>query len=180
MKGVVFNYLAEMVEEEFGLEAWDSILQATGLAGDYISSQTYPDEELMMLVDAAHEKTGIDKKDLIRSFGRFILPNFREQNPQFFESQTNLKSFLLSVDRMIHIEVRKLHPDAALPEFDYADESDSELTMYYSSPRKLCHLAEGLIDASAEHFNTKYELQHTECMHDGAERCTLKIIFPDQ
>lgn len=179
MKGVVFNYLAEMVEEGFGLEAWDSILQSTGLTGNYIASETYPDEELMTLVDAAHDKTGIDKKELVRSFGRFILPNFREQSPQFFEAHTDLRSFLLSVDRMIHIEVRKLHPDAALPEFDYDEESSSELTMYYTSPRKLCFLAEGLIDASAEHYKTKYELDHKECMHDGAERCTLHIRFLD-
>ncbi len=179
MKGVVFNYLAEMVEEGFGLEAWDSILQTTGLTGNYIASETYPDEELMALVDAAHDKTGIDKRDLVRSFGKYILPNFREQNPQFFEAHNDLKSFLLSVDQMIHIEVRKLHPDAALPEFEYQDKDDSEFTMYYSSPRKLCFLAEGLIEASAEHFGTKYELEHPECMHDGAERCALKIRLLD-
>jgi len=179
MKGVVFNHLADMVEEQFGLEAWDSILSSTELSGEYISSETYPDEELMTLVNAAHEKTGIDTKDLVRAFGRYMLPIFRDTNPQFFEGHKNLKSFLLSVDRIIHVEVRKLHPDASLPEFDYQEESDSQLTMYYTSSRKLCHLAEGLIAASAEHFNTDYELQHNECMHDGADRCTLKIQFKD-
>ena len=178
MKGVVFNYLAEMVEEQFGLEAWDSILQTTDLSGEYISSETYPDEELITLVNASHEKTGIDKSTLIRSFGQFMLPSFREQNPQFFENH-NLKSFLLSVDRVIHVEVRKLHPDAALPKFDCEDESDSEFTMYYSSPRMLCYLAEGLIAGAAEHFNARYELDHAECMHDGADRCKLKIQILD-
>jgi len=179
MKGIVFNYLGEMVEEEFGLEAWDALLQKTGLSGEFVASETYPDEDLMALVAAAHEATGIDTKELVRSFGRFMLPNFRRQNPQFFEGHTTLKSFLLSVDRVIHVEVRKLHPGAVLPEFDYEDESDSELTMHYTSPRKLCFLAEGLIDASAEHFKTKYEIDHTECMHDGAEKCTLKIKILD-
>lgn len=179
MKGIVFNYLGEMVEEQFGLEAWDGLLQKTGLSGHFVASETYPDEDLMALVAAAHEATGIDSKELVRSFGRFMLPNFKSQNPQFFEGHQDLKSFLLTVDRVIHVEVRKLHPGAILPKFEYVDESDSELTMYYSSPRKLCHLAEGLIDASAEHFNTRYELDHIECMHDGAERCTLKIKILD-
>jgi len=51
--------------------------------------------------------------------------------------------------------------------------------MYYTSPRKLCFLAEGLIEGAAEQFNTKYELSHTECMHDGADRCALKIKILD-
>ena len=108
-----------------------------------------------------------------------MLPHFQQQNPQFFEGHTDLKSFLLTVDRVIHVEVRKLHPGAELPQFDYEDESDKELTMIYTSPRKLCFLAEGLIDASAKHFNTKYELDHTECMHNGADSCNLKIKILD-
>jgi len=175
MKGIVFNLLGEMVEEEFGLEAWDSLLTKTGLDGHFISSQTYPDEDLFALVGAATEATGIDAKELIRSFGRYMLPAFRQQNPQFFDEHTDLKSFLLTVDRVIHVEVRKLHPGAILPEFTYNSESDSQLTMYYTSPRKLCHLAEGLIDASAKHFKTRYELDHSQCMHDGAKHCELKI-----
>jgi len=175
MKGIVFNLLGEMVEEEFGLEAWDGILDKTGLDGQFIASETYSDEDLFALVGAAHEATGIEAKELIRSFGRFLLPEFKKQAPQFFEGHTDLKSFLLTVDRVIHVEVRKLHPGVQLPEFTYESESDSQLTMYYKSPRKLCHLSEGLIDAAAEHFKTKYELVHDQCMHDGADRCELKI-----
>jgi len=179
MKGMVFNYLGEMVEEQFGLEAWDGLLQKTGLDGQFIASETYPDEDLFALVAAANDATGIDVKELLQSFGRFMLPDFKKQNPQFFEGHTDLISFLLTVDRVIHVEVRKLHPDAALPEFGYDEHSNKELTMYYTSPRKLCFLAEGLIDGSAEEFNTKYELTHTECMHDGADKCTLKIKILD-
>jgi len=175
MKGIIFNYLGEMVEEKFGLEAWDALLTETGLDGRFVASETYPDEDLVALVTAANKATGIDKVELIRAFGRYLLPHFRKTNPQFFEDHTSLKSFLLTVDRVIHVEVRKLHPGAILPSFKYEDESHSELTMHYSSPRKLCFLAEGLIDASAEHFNTKYELDHSQCMHDGAEHCTLKL-----
>ncbi len=179
MKGIVFNYLGEMVEEEFGLEAWDLLLQKTGLSGEFISAETYPDKDLMALVAAAHEATGIETIELVRSFGRFMFPHFQKQNPQFFEGHNDLISFLLTVDRVIHVEVRKLHPGVELPEFTYEEESDKELTMYYKSPRKLCFLAEGLIDGSAKHFNTKYELDHSECMHNGAERCTLKIKILD-
>lgn len=180
MKGVVFNYLTEMVEEVFGLETWDKILQQSGSDGIYVATETYSDEELMRLVTAAHELSGIPVNDLVRKFGEYTLPKFQQSNPQFFGEDMTLKSFLLTVDRIIHVEVRKLHPDAMLPQFDYKDESDNELTMYYNSPRKLCYLAEGLIAGAATHFNTKYTLDHKDCMHNGADCCTLHLTMLDQ
>jgi len=171
--------MADMVEDVFGLEAWDAILQKSGHSGIYIATDTYPDQELMDLVGAAHEVSGIPVSELVTSFGEYMFPRFLETNPQFFSDDMTLKSFLLSVDRIIHVEVRKLHPGAILPEFKYKDESDNELTMYYTSPRKLCHLAAGLIAGAAAHFNTTYTLDHTDCMHNGAKACTLHLTVLD-
>jgi len=175
MKGAIFNMLEEMVEQEFGLEVWDSLLEATEQDGVYLSTESYPDEMLVALVVAAHEKSGIPVNDLVRSFGEFIFPRFYQQNQQFFKPEMTLKDFLLTVDQVIHVEVRKLHPDAGLPQFDYVDEDDNELTMVYSSPRKMCMLAEGLISGAATHFETECTLTHDQCMHDGAESCRLHL-----
>lgn len=177
MKGIIFNHLAEMVEEVFGLEVWDKILQDTGSNGVFIASDTYSDKDLFALVASAHEISGIPVNDLVRSFGEYMFPRFHIANPQFFSDDMTLKSFLLTVDRIIHVEVRKLHPDAMLPEFEYKDELDDELTMIYNSPRKLCYLAEGLIAGAAKYFDTTYELDHSQCMHDGADACTLHLTM---
>jgi len=180
MKGVIFNYLEQMVEEVFGLEVWDAILQKSGASGIYIATDTYDDQELMDLVKASHEISGIPVAELVRSFGEFMFPRFLRANPQFVSSNMTLKSFLLTVDRIIHVEVRKLHPGAILPEFTYEDELDNELTMIYKSPRKLCHLAEGLVAGAAKHFDTAYTLDHPVCMHDGADACTLHLKVIEQ
>jgi len=175
MKGIVFTLLADMVEEVYGLEAWDAILDSTGHDGIYVSTETYPDQEMFDLVGAAQELSGVPAAELLKAFGKFSFPKFRDQNPEFCQPGMTLKEFLLTVDRVIHVEVRKLHPDASLPRFTYDDESDKELTMYYSSPRKLCMLAEGLIAGAAEHFNSEYTLDHQQCMHNGADRCALHL-----
>jgi len=175
MKGVVFNLLSDMVEEKFGLEVWDALLQDTQQDGIYVSTESYPDENLFALVAAASEKSGMPANDLVKAFGEYMFPNFHQQNPGFFTPGMGLKEFLLSVDRVIHVEVRKLHPDAGLPQFEYIDEHDQELTMLYNSPRKLCMLAEGLIAGAATHFETEYTLSHNECMHDGADACRLHL-----
>ena len=178
MKGVVFNLLNEMVEERFGFEAWESLLEATGSDGVFVATESYPDEELLALVGAASEATGIAVPDLVRAFGTYMVPRFREHYPKFFEDHTHLRSFLLTVDQVILVEVRKLMPDAGLPEFaDEDDDDEDDLTMIYRSPRKLCALAEGLIDGSATAFGTEYELVHDVCMHKGADHCRLEMRF---
>ncbi|MBX2882729.1 MAG: heme NO-binding domain-containing protein [Granulosicoccus sp.] len=175
MKGIVFNLLADMVEEKFSLEVWDNLLQATGQDGVYVSTESYPDDKLFALVTEASNVSGIPANDLVRTFGEYMFPRFFAENQSFFSPGMTLKEFLLMVDRVIHVEVRKLHPDANLPQFEYIDETDNELTMMYSSPRKLCMLAEGLIAGAADHFETQYTLEHDECMHDGAEACKLHL-----
>ena len=177
MKGVVFNLLNEMVEEKFGLEAWDALLDTTGLDGVYVATQTYPDEELLALVAAAEAATQIPARDLVRAFGEYMVPAFAKHYPVFFTDMPNLKTFLLTVDEVIHVEVRKLYPEAGLPEFRYEDKTDNELVMLYRSPRKLCDLAEGLIAGSAKHFGESYELEHEVCMHNGNDHCALKLRF---
>ena len=41
MKGVVFNLLEEMVEQNFGIAVWDSLLEATNQDGIYVSCLLY-------------------------------------------------------------------------------------------------------------------------------------------
>jgi len=175
MKGVVFDILRDMVEENYGLEGWQAILDKSGSNGIYVSTQSYEDEELMGLVAAASEITGIATGDLVFAFGEFMIPSFYKRFPKFFEDAPNFIKFLVSVDQIIHVEVRKLFPNAGLPTFDYCNEHENSLTMIYKSPRKLCRLAEGLISGSAKHFGQKYDIQHDPCMHRGAEQCVLKV-----
>lgn len=179
MKGVVFDLLNEMVEEKFGFEAWEKILELAELDGIYVATETYADEELFKLVAAAESVSGIPAQDLVRTFGKYMLPGFAKAHPVFFEGQQSLRDFLMTVDRVIHVEVRKLYPNAGLPSFDYGDESEdkSKLIMYYKSPRKLCALSEGLIEGAAEHFGQGYSLEHNVCMHKGADHCELKMEF---
>ena len=177
MKGVVFDILRDMVEEHYGLEGWQGILNQAGSEGIYISTQTYTDEELMSLVQAASDITGIEIEKLIFAFGEYMIPNFYQRFPALFDHSNGFIDFLVSVDNIIHVEVRKLYPDAGVPSFEYDQQSPTELTMIYRSPRKLCTLAEGLISGSAKHFDQQYQLSHDTCMHNGSDHCSLKITL---
>lgn len=175
MKGIVFDILRDMVEEYYGLEGWNAVLEEAGSEGLYTSAQTYPDEELQKLVEAAVKVTGKEASSLVFTFGEYMAAEFYQRFPAFFDEADNLLDFLHSVDQIVHMEVRKLYPDANLPTFSYDQNAPSELTMHYSSPRKLCWLAEGLISGSARHYGSYIEMHHSPCMHDGADHCSIRV-----
>lgn len=178
MKGMVFTMLGEMVEERFGIDTWDDLIDITDPAsgGAYVATDVYPDEELLAYVTAMSERFDIPAKDLVFAFGEYLLARFVGIHPEFFDGHI-AKSFLKSVHDVIHVEVRKLHPDVVLPHFDYEDDVDNELVMLYRSPRKLCALAEGLISGAAKHFDERIDCVHDICMHTGSECCRLELKF---
>jgi len=177
MKGIVFNVLEEMVIDQCGMDTWNEILQQLQVAGIYTATESYPDEELFSLVTCISDKTQIPPETLISAFGEFLFDRLAAKYPVFIEAEPTLKGFLKSVHSVIHIEVRKLYDNPNLPDFDYEDQAANTLLMRYTSPRKLCILAEGLIRGAAKHYETDIELEHPVCMHKGADHCDLIVRF---
>lgn len=180
MKGIVFTLFNELVEQQFGLEAWDSLLRNTGQDGVYTAASTYPDEQILKMVGGLSEQSGLPAQTLVHAFGKFMLKGFVQQYPTFFQGDVTAKQLLKSVDGIIHIEVKKLFPDAILPSFEYEDPCEDQLVMIYRSDRKLCSLAEGLIDGTAEHFGASISRRHTECLLNGDDHCRLELTFGSQ
>jgi len=178
MKGIAFTILNQMVEETMGVEAWDEILDRVRPAseGVYISSDSYPDAELFAIVGALSEMTGKDVDDLLRAFGEYALPQFARRYPVFFEN-VNAKQFLNSIQDVIHVEVKKLFPDAQLPDLTYEDPAPDRLVMVYRSPRKLCRFAEGLIQGTAEYFDIPIQWTQAQCMAQGDALCRFELHF---
>ena len=68
-------------------------------------------------------------------------------------------------------------PGADVPEFGFDDSDPDVLVITYDSARKLCALAEGFLAGAATHYGQTAELQHTQCMHDGHDRCVIRCRF---
>ena len=179
MKGIVFNLLEELVGRDFGEDAWDDLLDAAGLDGAYTSLGSYPDSELFALVGAASDATGRTPEDLIRWFGREAMPAFADAHADFFAGHASTRPFLLTINDLIHPEVRKLYPGAGVPDFEYDTSSDEVLVMNYRSARRLCAFAEGLIEGAAKHYGENVAIAQPRCMHQGDDHCVLEIAFPD-
>ena len=177
MKGIIFNLVQEVVTDSYGADTWDSLLDAADVDGVYTSLGSYPDADLFALVGAASSALGISPDQVVRTLGEGAIPLLAERFPEFFQPHTGTRTFLLTLNDIIHAEVRKLYPDADLPEFEFDSSIGDELTLGYRSGRQLCQLAEGFILGTARHFGESATIDQPECMHRGDERCLIHCRF---
>ncbi len=155
MKGIVFCEFIGMVEECFSLEMADRIISSSKLAtgGAYTTVGTYDHREIVELAGHLSAATGISAAELIRTFGEYLGKRFVTLFPAFFRQHGSTFDFLASVDSKIHVEVRKLYPDAELPEFQHHFPAHDSMVFVYRSKRPFADLAEGLIRACIRHFD---------------------------
>lgn len=177
MKGIIFNLLEDMVSGQDGDAAWDELLDAAALDGGYSAIGNYPDQELLDLVSAAAAASGVDPDEITRAFGRHALTGLAARYPQFFDPHTSTRDFLLTLNDVIHPEVRKLHPEADPPVFDYDTSDPHRLGIGYSSARRLCVFAEGMIVGAARHFGEDVRVTQSQCMNEGADHCLIECTF---
>ncbi len=179
MQGSIYTAFSDMVVEKMGMQQWNDLLEEVNPAshGVYTSGQQYADSELIDMVVLLSEKTGIEVEKLVEAFGLYLFDKLYARCPVDISEIKGLRAFLLAIDNVIHVEVKRVHPQAYLPKFEYEDGPNNELIMYYSSKRKLCHASVGLIKGAALQFAEQVSISHPECMHLGHERCKLIIDF---
>ncbi len=132
MKGIILNLLEEAVRRQHGEAAWDAILDTAGVDGAYTSVGNYPDDEFRDLLAASSRILKQEPDQLMTWFGRQAIPPLAERYPLLF-AHLSTRPFLLSLNKVIHREVRKLYPGADVPHFDYLPSTDHRLLMRYAS-----------------------------------------------
>lgn len=154
MKGIVFTEFMAMVEEQYGDDFLDDVLDSCDLAtkGAYTAVGTYDHREFLQILTAASRSAEIPLRELVLRYGLYLFGRFFEMMPHFFEGKETAFSFLSSVDNYIHVEVKKLYPDAQLPHFHIQQSSPDQLTMTYSSSCPFADFAEGLIMGCIAHY----------------------------
>lgn len=180
MKGMVFNELEKMVIAAAGEDLWDQIIETTPLEtpdGVFLGPRSYPDSDFVAIVVAAAKALKTPLEQLVPAFGRYLFPRLAERFPVFLRPEMTAKSFLVTVEDTIHLEVKKLYRDAGLPRFDFVDPAADRLEITYDSPRRLCALVAGMIDGVAAHFNEVVQVEHDRCVHRGDAVCHFKLRF---
>ncbi len=112
----------------------------------------------MNIVGALSDSTGLSMAVLQRAFGKHMLTRFIATHPVFFENRKNALELLDAIENEVHVEVRKLYPDAELPTFETEWLGETALRMTYRSQRPLAEFCHGLIEGCIEHFGGGMEI----------------------
>jgi hypothetical protein len=177
VKGIIFKLVEGCVSEAHGEQVWDELLTEAGLDGVYTTLGNYPDQDLPRLISAGAERLDVPPADLTRWLGHHALQGLAARHPEFFTPHAATLPFLLTLDEVIHAEVRKLDPLADPPVFEFGEDHGRALVVRYTSRRQLCALAEGMIGAAAEHYGEAVTIVHDRCMLDGADSCLMRCTF---
>jgi hypothetical protein len=176
MKGVVFTEFLEMVEQRFSADLLDRIIDAAALpsGGAYTAVGTYDHAELVSLVGELSAVVKVPVPELVRAFGHHLFGRFFVLYPEFFAGVGTAFEFLKNIERYVHVEVRKLYPDAQLPTFEHSEPDATTLVLTYRSERPFADFAEGLIRGCIAHFEEPIELERTDLSPNGtAARFTM-------
>ncbi|MFO1036097.1 MAG: heme NO-binding domain-containing protein [Geminicoccaceae bacterium] len=154
MRGVIFTEFLDYVAASSGEDAVDRMLDACPLAsgGAYTSVGRYDHKEMLTLVGYLSEQTGLPAGELCHVFGAHLFGRFADRYARFFRPGDTALDFLARVETHIHTEVRKLYPDAELPQFDCERPDGDTLVMTYRSTRPMADCAHGLIDGTIAYF----------------------------
>ena len=164
MKGVVFTEFIEMVEEKFSPEIADRIISESNLesGGAFTAVGTYDHEEMLEMVTRLSDITAIPINDLVTDFGEYLFERFTRLYPGFFEGVNSAFEFLDTIENHVHVEVRKLYPDAELPNFHVEKPDEQTLIMTYQSNRPFAPLAHGLIQGATRYFGEDIHLEMSD------------------
>jgi pyruvate kinase len=157
MKGMVFTNFLDMVEELFGIDMVDTIIDASDLPSDgsYTAVGTYPHTEMVALLQSLEKETNVPIPELLVTYGTYLFGKLAAGYPMMLTDCQNSRDLLLRLDGVVHVEVAKLYPDAQLPRFQAVELPNGDLEMTYLSERHLEDLAEGLLRGSLIHFKNE-------------------------
>lgn len=178
MKGIIFDLAADVVRADYGDDTWDDLLDAVGSDGVYTALGSYPDADLVAIIEAAAARLGVSGATATVMVGRQGYQILASRYPRLVADIPDLRTVLASLNTIIHPEVLKLYPDATPPTFLLRSDG-SDLLMTYVSERSLCRLAEGLTLGAADAFGERVSVTHDSCRADGDAGCVLRVHWSD-
>ncbi len=171
MKGMVFTEYIEFVEDTFGFETAQDMIEGADLKNDgaYTGVGTYDSSELVAMVVKLSELTKTKIPDLLIAYGKHLFMRFTKLYPHFFPEEITIFSFINKIDNYIHVEVQKLYPDAELPTVETIAMSEDKMEIVYSSNRKFGDFAHGLLLGAVEFFNEDIGIEKELIFEDGSK-----------
>lgn len=171
MKGIIFTEFLELVEEKFGLEMVDKIINQSELdsGGIYTAIGTYEFGEMLQLISHLSENTDISVDDLLMVYSEHLFAALIKTHPNLVEHYKDPMDLLASIENHIHVEVQKIYPEAQLPTFELEERTDTKMVMVYKSDKALYMLGKGLMLETFKLFKIPANIEFEKLNEKGTE-----------
>lgn len=176
MHGVIFLEFNRFVDAEFGPQAWKSAVADAGLPNAiFLPTQLYPDPDLLAIVSALCRMSKRDPGELLEAFGKHIVPSLASLYAALIDGNWTLLDLLEKTEETIHRVVRIRAPGAAPPQLKVRRTDRQAVEIVYSSDRKMCSFARGIVLGLAKFYEEPVEVTEPECMHKGSPACRIVV-----
>ena len=178
MHGLIVNQLRGYVIARLGRTAWVDAIRATGVPlpdGPPPFDTVVADAHVIALLDRLAANSAGDRPVLLFDFGVFLAPALMRIYSQMIGPGWRTLDVIEHVESHIHTVVRHRNPGASPPYLVAHRHSESEVEVIYTSPLRLCALAEGIVQGLAGYFGERVVVNHAECMLQGDSQCRLVI-----
>jgi hypothetical protein len=175
--GTILIELEKYVTARRGAEAWTALRAQAGIPSDrtYEVSGHYPDEEVAALVTTGSRIIGQAPTVLLEDFGEFIAPDLLSMYPGVIDPAWRTLEVIEHTESTIHTIVRLDHRGAAPPYLQASRSGPNEVTIRYTSARRLCSVAKGISRGIARHYGESVSIREERCMHRGDGECVLVV-----
>jgi hypothetical protein len=164
MQGIMFTALKRYVKTRLGDESWDQLRSAAGQNGRlFLPAETYPDEDLVALTEAAAELAGVSAQSFVEDYGRFAASEL-----------LRVYRGVLSPEWRTLDLIERGEPLSSAG-FQATRIGPNRISLRYDHPSKLCSQVKGLVRGQAEHFGETVTIAEDLCMHKGHAFCALTI-----
>jgi predicted hydrocarbon binding protein/predicted Ser/Thr protein kinase len=176
MHGVIFLYLHQFARQRAGEPAWQDWLKEAGLSRVSFSPvREYPDAAIVALIESAARSLGTPAPAVLEQFGEYLAPELLRMYSSLIHPEWKTVEVIANTEELIHATVRMRNPGARPPMLQCLRTGEDEIRVMYSSSRRLCPLAEGIVRGMARHFGERVEVEHEACMLRGDPFCALLV-----
>jgi len=168
----------DFLEQTYGMETSETIIDKACPDGNssFTAVGNYSFDHMLDFVVASNEVTEQEVSDILKAFGLYLFPKLIKQYGGMLGEINHSYEMIECIEDHIHVEVKKLYPNAELPTFKTEKNAEGVLKLEYRSARPLAKLAEGLLLGCCKHFKNDVDIEcHDLEISDGyAAIFTLK------
>jgi hypothetical protein len=180
MYGIVNKAIQDLVIENFGQDAWESVREKSGVEVEFfLSNEPYDDAITYKLAGAASEVLNMPVSDVLHAFGEWwVLRTGKEKYGGLMQAGgNNLREFLVNLP-MFHNRIMLMYPKLTPPEFKVSDITESSTLVHYHSKREgLQDFVKGLLSGLGKMYDTPIAIDLVQSRNEGASHEIFKVSW---